>query len=50
VRSDLTFFETIDSLPSIHLGSFLQQFGTDSTQLQSTLGSLETDLRSLSTP
>ncbi len=50
VRSDIASFETIDGLPAIHLGAFLQQFDTDSTQLQSTLGTLEVDLHSLTTP
>ena len=50
VRQDVAFLETIDGLPSIRLGAFLQEFATDSTQLQSTLGTLETDLHALTTP
>jgi hypothetical protein len=46
----MTSLETIDSLAPIHLGAFLQAFDTDSTQLQSTLGTLETDMRALTTP
>ena len=44
VRQDIAFLETIDGLPPIRLGAFLQGFATDSTQLQSTLDTLEVDL------
>ena len=50
VRNDIATFETIDGLPAARLGAFLQEFATDSTQLQSTLGTLEVDLHSLTTP
>ena len=44
VRQELTFLDTIASLPPDQLGAYLQQFGTDSTRLQTTLGALEHDL------
>ena len=46
VRQDLKFLDTIDGLPPIQLGSYLGQFDTDTTQLQTTLSALEQDLRS----
>ncbi len=46
VRQDLKFLDTIDGLPPIQLGSYLVQFDTDATQLQTTLSALEQDLRS----
>jgi hypothetical protein len=45
VRQDLQFLETIDGLPPQELGAFLVQFDTDATQLQTTLSTLEQDLR-----
>jgi hypothetical protein len=45
VRLDLHFLETIDGLPPQQLGAFLTQFDTDATQLQTTLSTLEQDLR-----
>ena len=45
VRLDLQFLETIDGLPPQRLGAFLAQFDTDATQLQTTLSTLEQDLR-----
>jgi len=45
VGHELTFLETIDGLPPIRLGAFLQEFATDSTQLQTSLTTLEQDLR-----
>jgi len=44
VRQDVRFLETIDGLPPIHLGAFLNEFATDTTQLQTTLTTLEQDL------
>jgi hypothetical protein len=45
VRQDLKFLVTIEGLPPVQLGSYLQQFGTNATQLQTTLSALEQDLR-----
>ena len=45
IRQDLQFLETIDGLPPQQLGAFLAQFDTDATQLQTTLSTLEQDLR-----
>ena len=45
IRQDLQFLETIDGLPPEQLGAFLAQFDTDATQLQTTLSTLEQDLR-----
>jgi hypothetical protein len=45
VRHDVSFMGTIDGLPPIRLGAFLGEFITDTTQLQTTLGTLEQDLR-----
>ncbi len=45
IRQDLQFLETIDGLPPQQLGAFLVQFDTDATQLQTTLSTLEQDLR-----
>ncbi len=44
VRQELTFLDTISTLPPAQLGAYLQQFGTDATQLQATLSALEQDL------
>ncbi len=46
VHQDVSFLETIDGLPPIGLGAFLQQFASDTTQLQASLTTLEQDLRS----
>jgi hypothetical protein len=45
VRQELTFLDTIASLPPEQLGTYLEQFGTDAARLQATLGALEQDLR-----
>ncbi len=45
IRQDLQFLESIDGLPAQQLGAFLVQFDTDATQLQTTLSTLEQDLR-----
>jgi hypothetical protein len=45
IRQDLQFLETIDGLPAQQLGAFLVQFDTDATQLQTTLSTLEQELR-----
>ena len=44
VTSDVRFLSTINGLPSLRLGSYLEQFGRDATQLQNTLGTLEGEL------
>ncbi len=44
VRQDLQFLSTIENLPPLQLGAYLEQFGTDSTQLQTTLSTLEQNL------
>ena len=46
VRQDLQFLDTIDGLPPQQLGAFLVQFDTDATHLQTTLSTLEQNLRS----
>jgi hypothetical protein len=50
VRHDVSFLGTIDGLPPIRLGAFLGEFITDTAQLQTTLGTLEQDLRTPTTP
>jgi hypothetical protein len=45
VRLDLNFLDTIEALPPLQLGTFLKQFDTDATQLQTTLNALEQNLR-----
>jgi hypothetical protein len=45
IKQDLRFLETIEGLPPQQLGAFLAQFDTDATQLQTTLSTLEQDLR-----
>jgi hypothetical protein len=45
IRQDLQFLATIDGLPPQQLGAFMVQFDTDATQLQTTLSTLEQDLR-----
>jgi len=47
IRNDLTFLDTINGLPPIQLGAFIEQFQSDTTQLQNTLGTIE---RALSAP
>jgi hypothetical protein len=44
VRHDVTFFSTIDGLPPIRLGAFLDEFAVDQARLQATLTTLEQDL------
>jgi hypothetical protein len=44
VRQELKFLVTIEELPPVQLGSYLEQFGTNATQLQTTLSALEQDL------
>jgi len=46
VRHDVAVFSSIDGLPPIRLGSYLNTFSTDVTRLQASFGSLEQDLRS----
>jgi hypothetical protein len=46
LRQDLQFLDTIDGLPPQQLGAYLTQFDTDATQLQTTLSTLEQNLRS----
>jgi hypothetical protein len=48
IRQDLQFLDTIDGLPPQQLGAFLAQFDTDATHLQTTLSTLEQNLRSSS--
>jgi hypothetical protein len=50
VRQDVNFLSTIDGLPAIRLGAFLREFITDTAQLQTTLGTLEQDLRTPTNP
>ena len=45
VRQDVSFLETINGLPPVGLGAYLQQFGSDTTQLQTSLTTFEQDLR-----
>jgi hypothetical protein len=44
VRHELSFLDTISNLPPAQLAAYLQQFGTEATQLQATLGALEQEL------
>lgn len=44
VRHELTFLDTISNLPPAQLASYVQQFGTETTQLQTTLSALEQEL------
>jgi hypothetical protein len=44
VRRDVSFLKTIDGLPPIRLGAFLQEFSIDATQLQTSLTTLEQGL------
>jgi hypothetical protein len=45
VRQELTFLDTIATLPPAQLGAYLNQFDADATRLQTTLSSLEKNLR-----
>jgi hypothetical protein len=45
VSGDVKFLGGIDGLAPLSLGSYLEQFGTSSTQLQKDLGTLERTLR-----
>jgi len=45
LRQDLKFLDTIVGLPPQQLGAFLGQFDSDATQLQTTLSTLEQNLR-----
>jgi hypothetical protein len=45
LRQDLQFLDTIDGLPAAQLGAYLAQFDTDATHLQTTLSTLEQNLR-----
>ena len=49
VNQDLKFLGTIDGLQTPQLGAYLEQFGTNATQLQASLSELEQNL-SASTP
>jgi hypothetical protein len=44
VTQDVQFLATINGLPSIRLGSYLEQVGQESADLQSTLARLQTEL------
>ena len=44
LRQDLQFLETIDGLPAAQLGTYLAQFDSDATRLQTTLSRLEQNL------
>ena len=45
LRQDLQFLDTIDGLPAAQLGAYLAQFDSDATHLQTTLSTLEQNLR-----
>ncbi len=45
LRQNLKFLDTIDGLPPQQLGAFLAQFDSDATQLQTTLSTLEQNVR-----
>jgi hypothetical protein len=45
LRQDLKFLDTIDGLPPDQLGAYMVQFDTDATRLQTTLSTLEQNLR-----
>ena len=45
LRQDLVFLDTIDGLPPAQLGAYLAQFDSDATSLQTTLSTLEQNLR-----
>jgi hypothetical protein len=44
VSRDSKFLSTIDGLPPLQLGAYLEQFETQATQLQATLSTLEQNL------
>ncbi len=48
VRHELSFLDTISNLSPAQLGAYLQQFGTEATHLQATLGALERELTTAS--
>jgi hypothetical protein len=45
VKQDVQFVSTIDGLPPLGLGTYLAEFGTRSTQLQTTLSETQRELR-----
>jgi hypothetical protein len=45
VAKDVQFLGTINGLPSLRLGTYLEEFGKDAEQLQITLGSLQRELK-----
>jgi len=45
VRQDMQFLSTLKGLPPLRLGSYLEQFNKNATQLQASLSRLEGDLR-----
>ncbi len=45
LRQDLVFLDTINGLPPAQLGAYLAQFDSDATSLQTTLSTLEQNLR-----
>ena len=45
VSADVQYLSTIKGLAPLRLGSYLEQFGKDATQLQADLGGLEGELR-----
>ena len=49
VRHDLAVFSTIDGLPPIRLGTYLNTFSAEVTRLQASFTTLEQDLRSQAT-
>ena len=48
VRHELSFLDTISGLQPAQLGAYLQQFGTEATQLQATLSALDQELTTAS--
>jgi hypothetical protein len=45
VTRDVQFLQTLNGLPALELGSYLDRFGKDANQLQKTLGSFQRELR-----
>ena len=45
VSQDVQFLSTLNGLAPLRLGSYLEQFGKNATQLQADLSRLEGDLR-----
>jgi hypothetical protein len=45
LRQNLQFLDTIDGLPPQQLGAYLVRFDSDATRLQTTLSTLEQNLR-----